>query len=186
MNRGCLLPSFPSLELLRDLWVAKIIFVDIKEVQAQAVLHLTLAQILQVRLPVPVLGQIFRHMRRQENMPGIAAIQHTLGDIYSRSCKVRFVVHIGDSVDRATVNPHPHLNMGMILQDPANIESTSYRFFRAMEEKERHPVSRRHSTKFAACFRNAKTFGAANDLVEFLEQLNLLIDQQFRITHHID
>ena len=74
----------------------------------------------------------------------------------------------------------------MLLQDPANIESTSYRFFRAAKEKQRHPVSRRHSTKFAACFRNAKTFSAANDLVEFFEQLDLLIDEQFRITDHVD
>ena len=63
-NRGCLLRCFPLLDLLRDLWVAKIIFVKVKEVQAQAVLHITLAQVVQVRLPVPVLGQIFRHNAR--------------------------------------------------------------------------------------------------------------------------
>jgi hypothetical protein len=119
-------------------------------------------------------------------MPGIAAIQHPLRDIDSRSYKVRFVVNIGDSVDRATVNSHPHLNMRVILQGPANLESTSHRFFRAVEEKERHSVSRRHSDEFAGCFRRSKTFGVSHDLIEFLEKFNLLIDQQFRITHHID
>jgi hypothetical protein len=134
-NRGGRLRSFSSLELLRDLWIAKIVFVDVKEVQAQAVLHLALAQIVQVRLPVPVLGQIFRNMPRQKNMPGIATIQHPLRDIHSRSCKIRFVIHIGDSIDWATVNPHPHLNVWMILKGPANLESTSHRFFRAAEKK---------------------------------------------------
>jgi hypothetical protein len=52
-------------------------------VQAQAVLHLALAQIVQVRLPVAVIGQIFRYMPRQKNMPGIAAIQHPLRDVDS-------------------------------------------------------------------------------------------------------
>ena len=119
-------------------------------------------------------------------MSCIAAIQYPLRDIYTRSCKVRLVVHIGDSVDWATVNSHPHLNVRMFLQSPANFESTSHRFVRAAKEKERHSVSRRHSIKFAARFRSAKTFSAANDLVEFLEKLNLLIDEQLRVAHHID
>src|SRR5437588_7145290 len=69
MNRGCLLPSFPSPEFLRNLWIAEMIFVEVEEVQAQAVLYFTLAQIVQVRLPVPVLSQVVGHMPRQKNMP---------------------------------------------------------------------------------------------------------------------
>ncbi len=185
-NRGRLLRSFSSLELLRDLWVAKIIFVEVEEVQAQAVFHLTLAEIVQVRLPVPVLGQIFRHMPRQKNMPGIAAIEHPLRDIDSRSCKVRFVIHIGDSVDWTTVDPHSHLNMRMVLQGPANLERTSHRFLGAAKEKERHSVSGRHPIEFAACLRRSKTFGVAHDLIQFLEKFDLLIDEQFRIPHYVD
>jgi hypothetical protein len=65
----------------------------------------------------------------------------------------------------------------MILQSFANLECTSHWFFRAAEEKERHPVAPRHSNEFAARFRCAKTFGGSDDLIEFLEQLNLFIDQ---------
>ena len=36
-----------------------------------------------------------------------------------------------------------------------------------------------------ACFRRSKTFGISHDLVQFLEQLNLLISQQLRITDHV-
>ena len=168
MNRGRLLPSFPALELLRDLGIAEVIFVEVKEVQPQTVLHLTLAQIVQVRLPVPVLGQILRHVPGQKNMPGIAAIQHPLRDIYSRSCKVCFVVDIGDSVDWTTVDSHPDLNVRMILEGLANLESTSHRLFRTVEEKERHPVSGRHPDQFTFCFGGPKTFGASYDLIELL------------------
>jgi hypothetical protein len=76
--------------------------------------------------------------------------------------------------------------MRMILQRPANLESTSHRFFRTVEEKERHPVAGWHSDEFAACFRRSKTFGVSHDLIEFLQQFNLLIDQQLRVAHHID
>ncbi len=132
-------------------------------------LHLTFAQIVQVRLPVPILGQILRHMPRQKNMPGIAAIQHPLRDIDSRSCKVRLVVHIGDPIDWATVNSHPHLNTRMILQGPADLERTSHRFFRTAEKKERHPISSRYSIEFACCFCRTKRFGVSDDLIEFLQ-----------------
>jgi hypothetical protein len=65
----------------------------------------------------------------------------------------------------------------MILQSFANLECTSHWFFRATEEKERHPIASRHSIEFAACLRSAKTFGVSDDLIEFLQQLNLFIDQ---------
>ena len=65
------------------MWIAEAILVKVKQVQAQPVLHLALAQIVQGGLPVPVLGQIFRDVCGQENMPGIAAIEHPLRDIDS-------------------------------------------------------------------------------------------------------
>src|SRR4029453_14404806 len=82
-----LLP-FSSLEFLRDLWIAEVLFVKIKQVQTQAVFHLALAQIVQVRLPVAIARQVFGHMRGQKNVSGISAIQNPLGDVDSRSSKV--------------------------------------------------------------------------------------------------
>src|SRR5213079_671030 len=125
-------------------------------------------------------------MRRQENVFGITAIKHSLRDIDSRSCKVRFIINVSDSIDRATVNPHSQPNTRMILQRSANLERTPHRLFRTMKKKQRHPVSHRHSIELAACFRRSKTFGAAHDLIEFLQKLNLLVSQQFRITYYVD
>jgi hypothetical protein len=168
------------------MWVAEIVFVEINQVQPQPVLHLTLTEIVQIRLPVPVLVQIFRYMPGQKNMPGIAAIQNPLRDVDSRPCHVCFVVNISHSINRAAVHSHPYLNVRMILQRSANLERTSHRFFRTVEKQERHPISGRHSNQFASFFSRPKTSGASDDLIEFLHQLNLFIDQQFRITHHVD
>src|SRR4030095_556205 len=119
-------------------------------------------------------------------MPGIATIQNALGNVDSCSCKVCFVVNVFDRVDRAAMNPHPHLDVRTILQGPANIERTSHRFFRGVKKEQGHPVSGRHANKFAICFSRSKTLGTAHDLIQVLEQLDLLIYQQFRVTDHVD
>src|SRR5438128_8249232 len=185
-NTGRLLPSSSSLEFVRKMWVAEIVFVEINQVQPQPVLYLTLAEIVQVRLPVPVLGQIFRYMPGQKNMPGIAAIHDALRHVDPRSGDVRPVVNIGDLIHWAAVHSHPQLDMRMLLQCSADLQRTSHRLFRTVEEKERHPVSGRHPDQFTFCFGGPKTFGASYDLIQLLEQLNLLIDQQSRVTHHVD
>src|SRR6266487_2822848 len=135
------------------MWVAEIVFVEINQVQPQPMLDLTLAEIVQVRLPLPVVGQIFRYMRGQKNMPRIAAIHDALRHVDSWSRDVRLVINIGDLTHWSAVHSHPQPDMRMLLQCSANLERTSHRLFRTVEEKERHPVSHRHSIEFAACFR---------------------------------
>src|SRR6266404_5589595 len=105
-----------------------------------------------MRPPVPGLGQIFRYMPGQKNVSGITAIKHSLRDIDSRSCKVRFVINVGDSIDRATVNPHSQPNMRIISQGSAYFQRASHRLLRTAEKKECHPVSSRHSTELSFFF----------------------------------
>src|SRR5437667_11273965 len=111
-------------------------------------------------------------MRGQKNVSSIAAIQHTLRDIDPCPCHIGFVVNIGDSVDRAAVHSHPQLDARTILQSSVDLEGTSHRFFRAVKESERHPVSSRYSDEFAACLRSAKSFGISDDLIRFLQHFN--------------
>jgi hypothetical protein len=118
-------------------------------------------------------------------MPGIAAIHDALRHVDPRSGDVRLVVHIGDLVHWAAVHSHPKLNMRMPLQRSADLERTSHRLFRTVEEKERHPVSAWYPDQFTFCFGGPKAFGAPHDLIQLLEQLNLLIDQQFRVTDDV-
>src|SRR5215831_9197138 len=108
-------------------------------------------------------------MRRQENVSSITAIKHSLRDVDSRSYKVRFVVNIGNAIDRTTVNPHPQPNVRVILQGSADLQSATYRFLRTVRKKQGHPVSRRHSIELAVCFCSPKTFGASDDLIELLQ-----------------
>jgi hypothetical protein len=145
--------------------IAEAIFVEVKQVQTQPVLDFALAQIMQARLPMPVLTQVLRYVRGQKNMPGITAIHHTLRNIDSRTGYVRFLVNIGDSADWTTMNSHPQSDSGMILQCSANLERTSRWLFRTVEENERHPIPGRHPDEFASCFRSAETFRTPHDLL---------------------
>jgi hypothetical protein len=149
--------------------IAEAIFVEVKQVQTQPVLDFALAQIMQARLPMPVLTQVLRYVRGQKNMPGITAIHHTLRNIDSRTGYIRFLVNINNSVDRAAVDSHPQPDPGMILQCSANLERTSRWLFRIVEENERHPITGRHTDEFPPCFSLPKTLGAPDDSIQFLE-----------------
>src|SRR5438874_11300348 len=52
----------PTAPKSRNLGDREVVFIKVKQVQAQAVFHFTLTQVMQVRLPVPVLGQILGYM----------------------------------------------------------------------------------------------------------------------------
>ena len=122
-------------------------------------------------------------------MTSIAAIEYPLRYVHSGSRYVRFVVNIGDSIDWAAVNSHPQLNLRPAVagsQRLANLQRTSDRLLRAAEKKQRHSIPGRHPDQFVACFCCTKRFGVPDDPIQFLQQLNLLVDQQLRITHDVD
>src|SRR5438046_8760739 len=108
-------------------------------------------------------------------MPGIAAIEHSLGDVDSRACHVRLVVNVLDSIDRTAMNAHPHPNVRMILQDFTDLNGTPHWLFWVMKKKERHPVSRWHSDEFARCFCCPKTLDAALALIDVLQKIDLIV-----------
>ena len=74
----------------------------------------------------------------------------------------------------------------MILQLSANLERTPGRFFRTVEENQRHPIAGRYSDEFAPCFCSAKTFGTTHDFLQLLQQFNLLVHEKFRVTDNVD
>ena len=107
--------SSSTLQFLGYLWIAEAVLIEIEQMQAQAVLHFTLAQIVQERLPLAIRGQILGDMLGQKNVAGIAAIQHSLGNVDSGTSNIRFVVDIRNAIDRAAVHSHSQLDVGTFL-----------------------------------------------------------------------
>jgi len=77
-------------------------------VDADSVFHFHFAQIVQLRLPMSVLLEIFGHTLRQQDVSGIPAIHYSLGDIDSDAGGVRAVVQIRHRADWPAMHTHAH------------------------------------------------------------------------------
>ena len=111
--------------------------------QPDAVLDLASAQVAQTRGPLPVLHQIIRHVLRDKNVSGIAAIHHPLRHVDAGPGDIDPTAHIGYLTHRSTVNAHPHGKFRVFPERFRNLERAVGRFFRAMAKDQRHPITGR-------------------------------------------
>jgi hypothetical protein len=107
------------------------------------VLDLHFAQIVQLRLPLPVLPEIVCHPLRKKDVPRIAAIHDSLRDVDSGPGNVGLLVQVSDFIDRATMNSHSDPKFGMTFQCFANFQSTQHWRFRTIMENQSAPVASR-------------------------------------------
>jgi hypothetical protein len=80
-----------------------------------AVFYTALAQIMQVRLPLTVMPEIFGDMTGEKNVAGVSAIHHPLRSINPRASNIGLIVDISNPVDGPTVNAHSQLQLRMFL-----------------------------------------------------------------------
>jgi hypothetical protein len=76
--------------------------------------------------------------------------------------------------------------MRMALQCRMNFQGALRGLFRAAEKNQGHAIPSWEPNEFAVCFRHAERGSAPHDLIELLQQLNLLVHEQFRITDNVD
>lgn len=115
-----------------------------------------------------VLRQILRQMVRKQNVTGVAAIHDTLHDIDSGACDIGAIVHVGYLVDRTTVNAHSKVDVRTALQCSTNLQCALDGVFRAIEEKQRHPISGWQSNKLTSGFGSAKSVRATHNLIQLV------------------
>src|SRR5882724_6550653 len=105
-----------SFEFFRNLRIAYFVSVEIYGVKAGAVFDFAFAEIVQARLPLPILLQIFRDMPGDKDVSGIATIHHALRDVDSGAGNVRLFVQVSDFVNRPAVNSHANVQFRMGLE----------------------------------------------------------------------
>ena len=88
---------------------------EIDYMDALAVFHRALAQVMQLRLPLPVVLQIVGYMSGEKNVSRISAIHHPLGDINSSAGDICSIVNVSNLVHRSTVNTHPEFHSRTIF-----------------------------------------------------------------------
>jgi len=75
---------FPSgLELARQFRITNLIRVETEEAHAHAMFHFTWAKLVQERLPVRVLFEVFRDMSGKQDVSGITTVHYPLGNVYA-------------------------------------------------------------------------------------------------------
>ena len=159
--------------------------VEIDQVQSLAVFDFALAEIVEIRLPLIVLFEIFGDVVRNQDVAGIAAIHHALSNVDSGSGNVRLLVEIGHLVDRTAVNTHADAKFRMIPQRVGNLNrAKNWRFQVAKDE--RAAVTGRQTEEFSFGFGGAKLVGSAHDLAQFLNVRALLCGAQFGIADDVD
>ena len=103
--------------------------------------HLTFAQIVQVRLPMPGLLEIFGDMFRKQNVPGIAAIHYALRDVDAGASDIRALVDVDHAAYRTAVYAHAQPQFRMRFQGAANFQCALDRLLGTFVKDERHPVT---------------------------------------------
>jgi hypothetical protein len=78
-------------------------------VNANAVFYLAFAQIVQERSPMFVFSEILGDVLGEENVPGIAAIHHTLRHVEARTREIGSTIYIDHPAHRPAVHTHPKL-----------------------------------------------------------------------------
>ena len=140
---------------------------------------------MQVGRPLPVFGEILRHPLGKKDMARIAAIHHPLRQIDPRPRDIGPLVHVGHLTHRAAVNPHPDLNLGMLLEGARHLQSALRRFLRVIAKDQRHPVAGRQPDELLVG-RLVHLRRRQHDVGELTHLFLLLVDQELGIAHHIE
>src|ERR1700730_16085786 len=119
---------------------------------------------MQRRLPMLRLRQVFRDAFRQENVTAVGAIHYSLSNIDPGAGNIDPIVHVADLIDRAAVDSHPQLNIGLALERPLNFNRATQRRFRTLEKNESHTIAYRQTDETPVRLRGTKAFRLGNAL----------------------
>src|SRR4030095_1696917 len=98
--------TFPALKFFRQSWIAEVVLEQVNYPNPQTVLYFELAEIAQVRLPMPVSREVVGDMFGKKNVVGVAAIHHPLRNVDPGTGDVHCVIHVTDLINRPAVNSH--------------------------------------------------------------------------------
>ena len=111
--------------------------------EPDAGLDFAISQVMQTRGPLPVLHQIIRHVLREENVSGVAAIHHPLRHVDAGPGNVGAPTHVGHLAHRSAVNAHAHGKFRVLPERFGNLQRAPGWFLRAMAKDQRHAIAGR-------------------------------------------
>jgi hypothetical protein len=103
------------LKFLRQLRISNFIIIEIDDRNNRTVLCFAFAQPMQVGSPSRVILKVFSDVFREKNVPSIATVHYSPGDVDTSPGHIHLLVQISHFVDWAAVNPHSHLKFGVMF-----------------------------------------------------------------------
>ncbi len=127
--------------------------------------------------PKSVLREVLGHALRDQDVPGVTAIHHSLRDVNPRPRYVDSVVDILDRIDGAAVHTHAQAKARMRFQRFANFQRTLHWFLGTLKEDQRHPISRRNANQFAVRIALPELSSLPHDFIEFMHYVALFVHE---------
>ena len=152
-------------KLLRHLGIAELVGVKIDHRNARTVLHFRLPQIVQMLVPMAELFQVFGDVLGEQDVTGIAAIHHALGDVDAGTGNVGPTAHIYYPAYRPTVHAHTQPELRMFFYRAADLQRAFHWRLRRVVKNQRHSIAGRNCNQPMVCVGFAELFGATDNLI---------------------
>src|SRR2546426_1013571 len=110
-----LLCSTVSFHLFGQLRISKFLTIQVKHADYLSMLDFHFAQFVQFPIPIPELAQTFRGAPREQIVPRLSTVHHSLSNIDSPASHVTVRIDISDAIDGARVYSHSQLYAGRLL-----------------------------------------------------------------------
>src|SRR5437762_9207569 len=121
-------------------------------------------------LPMAVLFQVLGHMFRDQDMPGVTTIHHSLRDIDSSARYVGATTYVHHAADRSAVHPHPEFELRVFPRGTTDLQRAFHWRFRSVVENQRHAVSSWYRDEPPICLGRAEMFRFTNDPIQQFQQ----------------
>src|ERR1043165_5713942 len=98
----------------------------------------------QAGSPLFVFPEIFGDVFGEKNMPGVAAIHHSLSNVKTSASEIGSFIYIDPTSDWPAVDSHPKLQARMFFERAADLHRALHRRFRTRVKNQRNAVARRN------------------------------------------
>ena len=125
--------------------------------------HFARAKFVQERSPLLVFFQIFSDVLGEKNVPGVAAIHHSLRHVDASASEIGPFVYIDHPANGSAVDSHPKLQSRMFLERAADLHRALRQALPGSVKYQRHAVACWDFDQTARRFGSLKLLGRANN-----------------------
>src|ERR1041385_3866179 len=118
-------------------------------------------------------------------MTGIAAIHDALGDVYAAAGDVQVRIYIWKAIDRAAVDAHSQLGVGIILQVASDLSGAAQWSRRVLEKHHGHAIAGGQRNERSSRLGATELVRAGHKRLEVQKNARRVIHWWARVPHQV-